>query len=211
LTLLKKDSSLFKLQAGCIESSLSAGPTAVFSQQLSTTVNRQQLNMKEKTDLSASLEDYIEAIYHIIEEKLVARSKEIAARLDVSRASVTEALRALSKKGLIYYSPYEAITLTDEGKEVAEDVIFRHDALKRFFIDVLTIEDSIAEEGACRIEHAAPPEIIARMISFTEFMRICPRGGDELIKGFADYCKRGKQKDNCESCVSHCLDTPKKI
>lgn len=163
--------------------------------------------MKEKTDLSASLEDYIEAIYHIIEEKLVARSKEIAARLNVSRASVTEALRALSKKGLINYSPYEAITLTAEGKEVAEDVIFRHDALKRFFIEVLTIEESIAEEGACKIEHAAPAEIIARMISFTEFMKVCPRGGDVLIKGFADYCKRGKQDDNCEKCVSHCLDS----
>ena len=165
--------------------------------------------MKEKTDLSASLEDYIEAIYHIIEEKLVARSKEIAARLDVSRASVTEALRALSKKGLINYSPYEAITLTPKGKEVAEDVIFRHDALKRFFIEILTIEESIAEEGACKIEHAAPPEIIARMISFTEFMQVCPRGGDELIKGFADYCKRGKQEDNCESCVSHCIEPSK--
>ena len=165
--------------------------------------------MKEKTDLSASLEDYIEAIYHIIEEKFVARSKEIAARLGVSRASVTEALRALSKRDLINYSPYEAITLTDEGKEVAEDVIFRHDALKRFFIEVLTIEESIAEEGACKIEHAAPPEIIARMISFTEFMKICPRGGEDLIKGFADYCERGKQDDNCESCVSHCLSSPK--
>lgn len=165
--------------------------------------------MKQKSDLSASLEDYIEAIYHIIEEKLVARSKEIAARLSVSRASVTEALRALSKKGLINYAPYEAITLTDNGKEVAEDVIFRHEALKRFFIEVLTIEDSIAEEGACKIEHSAPPEIIARMISFTEFMQICPRGGDDMIKGFADYCKRGKQPDNCESCVSHCSDQAK--
>ncbi|TKB25292.1 metal-dependent transcriptional regulator [Desulfopila sp. IMCC35006] len=165
--------------------------------------------MKEKTDLSASLEDYIEAIYHIIEEKLVARSKEIAARLGVSRASVTEALRALSKKDLINYSPYEAITLTDEGKLVAEDVIFRHEALKRFFIEVLTIEDSLAEEGACKIEHAAPPEIIARMISFTEFMQVCPRGGDELIKGFADFCERGKQDNNCERCISHCLDAPK--
>lgn len=165
--------------------------------------------MKEKTDLSASLEDYIEAIYHIIEEKLVARSKEIAALLGVSRASVTEALRALSKKGLINYSPYEAITLTDEGKEVAEDVIFRHEALKRFFVEVLTIDDAIAEEGACKIEHAAPPEIIARMIQFTEFMQVCPRGGDELIKGFADYCKHGKQEDNCESCVSNCIDQQK--
>lgn len=165
--------------------------------------------MKEKIDLSASLEDYIEAIYHIIEEKLVARSKEIAARLKVSRASVTEALRALSKKGLINYAPYEAITLTDHGREVAEDVIFRHEALKRFFIEVLAIDPSTAEEGACRIEHAAPPEIIARMISFTEFMQICPRGGGDMIKGFADYCIKGKQVDNCESCVSHCMDQQK--
>jgi DtxR family Mn-dependent transcriptional regulator len=171
----------------------------------------QQFNMKGKTDLSASLEDYIEAIYHIIGSKLVARSKEIAARLGVSRASVTEALRALSKKELINYSPYEAITLTEAGKVVAEDVIFRHEALKHFFIKVLSINDSIAEEGACRIEHAAPPEIIARMISFTEFMQICPRGGDDMLKGFADYCARGKQSDNCDSCVSHCLDTPKSI
>lgn len=165
--------------------------------------------MKEKSDLSASLEDYIEAIYHIIGLKLVARSKEIAARLGVSRASVTEALRALSKKGLINYAPYEAITLTDTGKTAAEDVIFRHEALKDFFVKVLSINDSIAEEGACRIEHAAPPEIIARMISFTEFMQICPRGGDDMLKGFAEYCEKGKQSANCHECASLCLKTPK--
>lgn len=165
--------------------------------------------MKQKSDLSASLEDYIEAIYHIIEEKLVARSKEIAARLSVSRASVTEALRALSKKGLINYAPYEAITLTDEGRLVAEDVIFRHEALKRFFIEVLAIDNLVAEEGACKIEHAAPPEIIARMISFTKFMQVCPRGGDDMIKGFAEFYQRGKQLDNCDDCISHCADSPK--
>ncbi len=161
-----------------------------------------QFNMKEKTDLSASLEDYIEAIYHIVGSKLVARSKEIASRLNVSRASVTEALRALSRKGLINYAPYEAITLTDHGRLVAEDVIFRHTALKAFFIKVLSIDDKVAEEGACRIEHTAPAEIIARMISFTEFMQVCPRGGDEMLKGFAEFCARGQQKDNCSSCMS---------
>ncbi len=160
--------------------------------------------MKEKTDLSASLEDYIEAIYHIIEKKLVARSKEIAAKLDVSQASVTEALRALSKKSLINYAPYEAITLTEEGKIVAEDVIFRHEALKRFFVEVLAIDSTIAEEGACKIEHSAPPEIIARMISFTKFIKVCPRGGDDLIKGFAQYCTKGMQGEKCDDCVSGC-------
>lgn len=162
--------------------------------------------MKEKTDLSASLEDYIEAIYHIIGVKLVARSKEIAARLNVSRASVTEALRALSRKGLINYAPYEAITLTDEGRAIAEDVIFRHEALKAFFIKVLSIDDHLAEEGACRIEHTAPPEIIARMISFTEFMQVCPRGGEEMLKGFAEFCTQGQRKSHCNDCLSG-LDT----
>ena len=168
--------------------------------------------MRQQQQLSASLEDYMEAIYHIIEEKLVARSKEIAARLDVSRASVTEALRALSKRGLINYAPYEAITLTEKGKKVAEDVIFRHKTLKRFFVEVLALNDGIAEEGACKIEHAAPPEIITRMISFIDFMQHCPRGGEELINGFKDYCVKGMSEVNCDNCISGCSDDiePKK-
>ena len=154
--------------------------------------------------LSASLEDYIEAIYHIITKNQVARSKDIATRLSVSRASVTEALRTLSKKGLINYAPYEPITLTAIGRETAEDVIFRHDALKRFFIEVLAIDSKTAEEGACKVEHAAPPEVIARMISFIDFLKACPRGGNDLLEGFADYCKRGKTRNNCDECISSC-------
>ncbi len=154
--------------------------------------------------LSASLEDYIEAIYHIITKKQVARSKDIATRLDVSRASVTEALRTLSKKGLINYAPYEPITLTSVGKTTAEDVIFRHNALKRFFIEVLAIDDKTAEEGACKVEHAAPPEVISRMIAFIDFLQVCPRGGNELLQGFADYYKRGKTRNNCDECISSC-------
>ncbi len=154
--------------------------------------------------LSASLEDYIEAIYHIITKNQVARSKDIAARLNVSRASVTEALRTLSKKGLIHYAPYEPITLTRCGKETAEDVIFRHEALKRFFIEVLAIDAKTAEEGACKVEHAAPPEVIARMISFIDFLQACPRGGNDLLKGFANYCERGRTRTDCEACLSSC-------
>ncbi|HSO09503.1 MAG TPA: metal-dependent transcriptional regulator [Desulfoprunum sp.] len=165
--------------------------------------------MKKKKDLSASLEDYIEAIHHIVNEKHVARSKEIASRLEVSRASVTEALRALARKGLINYAPYEAITMTAKGRKVAGDVIFRHDTLKQFFIEVLAIDRKIAEEAACRIEHAAPPEVIARMISFTQFMQCCPRGGEDLIKGFANFCTEGRTRTSCEECLSGCLEQAK--
>lgn len=139
-------------------------------------------------ELSASLEDYIETIYHIVEEKQVARAKNIAELMGVSRASVTEALRALSSKGLVNYAPYEVITMTDTGRLVAEDVIFRHTTLKKFFIEILTIDKDIAEEGACKVEHAAPPEVIERMIDFMKFVDSCPQIEKGLISKFKEFC-----------------------
>ena len=153
--------------------------------------------MSKTINLSASLEDYIEAIFHIVDEKKVARGKEIAKRLKVSRASVTEALRSLSKKGLVNYEPYEVITLTEKGKEVAEDVVRRHEALKAFFIKVLAIDDAIAEESACRIEHAAPPEVIDRLIRFVKFIEACPREGADLIRDFSEYYEKGTRRKSC--------------
>ena len=139
--------------------------------------------------LSASLEDYIEAIYNIIGEKQAARGKDIAALLDVSAASVTEALHSLSKKGLINYAPYEAITLTDIGREVARDVVHRHNALKLFFIKVLNIPEDIAEIGACRVEHAAPRVIIEQMINFTDFIDSHTMDSSKLAHDFSTFCK----------------------
>ncbi len=162
--------------------------------------------MKDSHLLSASLEDYIEAIYHIISKKEVARGKDISSRLKVSGASVTEALRALSKKGLINYAPYEVITMTDKGRIIAEDVIRRHNALKKFFVEVLAVSEATAETGACKFEHTAPAEIIEQMVNFSKFLDVCPRGGKELIQGFADFCKKGKTRVNCDECISQCLE-----
>lgn len=161
--------------------------------------------MKKEKRLSASLEDYLEMIALIIKEKKVARAKEISARLNVSRSSVTEAFRALSKKKLINYAPYEVITLTDKGKEMAEDIIHRHQALKNFFIKVLAVDEKVADIGACRIEHAVPREIVDRMISFVEFIDTCPRGGTDWIESFNSYCRTGMIKENCRTCINSCL------
>ncbi|MBI4792460.1 MAG: metal-dependent transcriptional regulator [Deltaproteobacteria bacterium] len=161
--------------------------------------------MKKETRLSASLEDYLEVIALIIQDKKVARAKEIAARLHVSRSSVTEAFRALAKKKLINYAPYEVITLTDKGQAVAEDIILRHHALKDFFIKVLDVDEKLADIGACRIEHAAPRDIIDRMIRFVQFLEKCPRGGTDWITSFSIFCKNGKISDDCQACIAKCL------
>lgn len=145
--------------------------------------------------LSASLEDYIEAIYNIIAEKQEARGKEIAALLSVSGASVTEALRSLAKKGLVNYAPYEAITLTDKGRKIAEDVVRRHNGLKQFFVEVLGIDHELAEQGACKVEHAAPRAIIDQMINFIKFLEFRPSENKQVLEDFFAFCREKETGD----------------
>ncbi len=162
--------------------------------------------MKKEARLSASLEDYLEVIALIIKEKKIPRAKEIAKRLKVSRASVTEAFRALARKKLINYAPYEVVTLTERGNVVAEDIILRHRALKEFFLKVLDVEEKLADIGACKIEHAAPREIIDKMILFVQFLEQCPRGGNDWINSFSTFCSKGRVSDDCRLCISKCLE-----
>jgi DtxR family Mn-dependent transcriptional regulator len=145
--------------------------------------------VKKIQHLSASLEDYIEAIYYIIAEKRVARGKDIATRLGVGGSSVTEALRSLSAKGLIHYAPYEFITLSDEGQVIAEDVVYRHIALKLFFTKVLAVDDAHAETAACEIEHVAPRKIITRMVEYIRFLETDHQRGKDLIRKFVEFCE----------------------
>ena len=128
--------------------------------------------MNDKTRLSASLEDYLEAIYHSRDEKNEARSKKIQNRLGVSGASVTEACQQLREKGLINYAPYEAITLTQIGEKHALEVVFRHETLKDFFIEVLKVDLATADEGACKMEHVVSTTIVERMIKYTRYLRL---------------------------------------
>ncbi len=152
------------------------------------------------------MEDYLEAIFHISSEKQAARAKDIADRLKVNKSSVTGALRSLSEKGYVNYAPYDIITLTDKGKILAEDVVRRHETLKDFFIKILLLEEDDAEEASCKIEHAISDKILDRIINFVEFMEICPRGGQEWIKGFRRHCENGDTSIRCANSIAMCLE-----
>lgn len=153
--------------------------------------------MPEQKKLSASLEDYLEAIYLITRQQGEARSKEIMQKLGVSGPSVTEALQLLAEKKMVNYQPYESITLTSKGKNVAQDVLHRHETLRDFFIEVLGIDPKTADKGACLMEHAASSNIIERMIRYTDYMKNeCKRCGCSKVHCFAEYLQ--DQKKSCE-------------
>jgi len=153
--------------------------------------------------VSDSLEDYLEAIFHIASEKQAARAKDIAQRLQVKASSVTGALRLLAEKGLVNYAPYDLITLTPEGKKIAKDIVFRHKALREFFTKVLAVGHKEADATACKMEHAVPPNIVDRLIKFVEFVERCPRCGERWIGKFDSFCETGMMTEECERCINH--------
>ena len=143
--------------------------------------------------LSASLEDYLEAIFNLAGESNVARSKDIAKLLGVSRSSVTGALQVLKKNGLVNYQPYEHITLTESGRAAAAEIAGRHNILKSFFVKVLGVETDVAQRAACKAEHALGPGIIAKLLCFIEFVTKSNESGHDLSDEFKKFCKSGSQ------------------
>jgi len=153
-------------------------------------------------NLSSSLEDYLEAIFQIVREKQAARAKDIGSRLNVGRSSVTGALQSLAQRELINYAPYDAITLTDKGRTIAEELVRRHEVLRDFFVKVLAVDATDADTAACKMEHAISDSILERFVEFAEFVERCPRGGNDWIQAFNYYCEHGSKQDNCEQCLT---------
>lgn len=105
------------------------------------------------TELTASLEDYLEVICNYNDSEKDVRAIDISKELNVSRASVTEALKKLANKGYINYGRYESISLTETGKKIAQNIVSKHTVLQNFFEQILGLPKEEASENACKIEH----------------------------------------------------------
>ncbi len=153
--------------------------------------------------LSPSLEDYLEAVLILVRRGRVARVRDIAAHLDVGKSSVTGAVKTLAKRGLVNYEPYQFITLTDRGRELAEDVSSRHVLLREFLSDVLGLDEDVAEANAYRMEHAVDAELLERLGKFSVFVRDCPRAGDSWVRAFVERCGAGDvDAEVCNRCAA---------
>ena len=147
----------------------------------------------ENIKITASLEDYLEAIYEIIEEKQGVKAVEISKRLGVQRSSVTEALKNLADKKLVNYGRYDVISLTPAGISVAQRVIEKHKALFDFLTRILDIPAEEASSSACKIEHCISDDVMQRLIAFVKFNNIKYASEKKYIEEFQNFYKSLKK------------------
>lgn len=124
--------------------------------------------MTVKINMTASLEDYLEAVLVLSQSNGEVRLTDIAAMLNVSKPSANRAVNTLTQNGFLSHETYGAITLTPEGETYAASVLHRHKLLKHFLNDTLGVSEATAEEDACKMEHVMSAETIEKLYDYLE-------------------------------------------
>jgi len=154
--------------------------------------------MEEDNKLSATLEDYLEAIKMLCDKKGFARVKEISKMLNVEMPSVNSAIKRLKKKGLILYEKYGYIELTPNGNIIARKIYNRHVKIKEFFEKLLNMDSEVAEENACKIEHSISEDTFNRILSFLNFLDEYPEINKSILDSFKLFLEIESKTENKE-------------
>lgn len=126
--------------------------------------------MKTTTELTPSLEDYLETIFILEKKNRVARVKDIAGELNVQMPSVTGALKNLRQKGLVNYERNSFISLTTEGLQIAAAIERKHEILVTFLQDILLLSPEEAQEQGCSIEHVISGDTAQRLNNLSAYL-----------------------------------------
>ena len=111
----------------------------------------------ELPKIQESAANYLETILVLKERNGTVRSVDIAAEMGFSKPSVSVAMRNLREQECITMGDDGLISLTDKGRSIAESVYERHTLFTQWLVS-LGVDQTIAAQDACRIEHVLSKE-----------------------------------------------------
>jgi DtxR family Mn-dependent transcriptional regulator len=125
---------------------------------------------------SAGAEEYLEAIYQLVELGREATTSGLAEWLEVAPSSVSDMMRRLGKQGLVHHQPYRPISLTEIGCKQASRLLRRQRLWEVFLFEHLQVPLHQVFEEACKLEHGTTPLIESHLERFLEHPAFCPHG-----------------------------------
>ena len=142
--------------------------------------------------LTPSQENYLEHIWHLSDKGSV-RVVDLAEAVGVKRPSVTRAVNNLTALGLVRHEQYGTIEFTDQGYSAARYIAQRDARLKRFLIEVLSLNPQKADKEVCRMEHAVGDEVLRRLDVLVDFVQTNKSVRKKLDQEFRSNQLKNKQ------------------
>ncbi len=139
----------------------------------------------EQQEGRSRLEDYLEVIYQLVQDKGYASTVDIAETLRVKPPTVSSMLQRLAAREYLVHEPYRGIKLTDKGAEIAKSVIARHSIISELLL-MLGVEEKVAYQDTEGIEHHIQPITITRIEGLVDFLRKNPK----LLRAIRDYVEK---------------------
>jgi Mn-dependent DtxR family transcriptional regulator len=130
------------------------------------------------------LEDYLEAIYHLSEEKGYVSTVDLSASLSVKPSTVSGMVGKLAREGYLVHERYRGMRLTDLGARVARSVVRRHRTIEEL-LSMLGVSKKVAYEDAEGIEHHVQPVTIEKLEGLVVFLRKNPGCLEEIARSSA--------------------------
>lgn len=127
-------------------------------------------------EYSISVEDYLKAIYELSGPGGEAVSSEVAARLEIARASVSTMVRRLAQQGLLMLTRNRKLRLTKAGRDIALRLIRRHRVIESYLVTALGYTWDQVHREAERLEHGASDELVDRMAAHIGEPAVDPHG-----------------------------------
>ncbi|MER1986308.1 MAG: transcriptional regulator MntR [Solibacillus sp.] len=126
-----------------------------------------------------SMEDHIEQIYLLIENKGYARVSDIADALSVLPSSVTKMVQKLDKDGYLVYEKYRGLTLTVKGQKLGKRLVQRHELLEQF-LKLIGVDESVIYGDVEGIEHHLSWNSIDRIADLVQLLEEQPEITEKL-------------------------------
>jgi DtxR family Mn-dependent transcriptional regulator len=129
-----------------------------------------------REETSVSQEDYLKAIWELVQEEQPPISARLAEDLGVTPPAVTAALKRMTRGGYLRVRRNGHIELTSKGKEIAQHLVLRHRLAEKLLTDVIGLEWSRAHEEAERLEHGISHEVVDLLLKRFGRDSRCPHG-----------------------------------
>jgi DtxR family Mn-dependent transcriptional regulator len=132
--------------------------------------NHEEIVWKEfdHNPITHSVGHYLSCVYDLKNKNGYARLTDVAKCLEISPGSCSTTIKSIIKKGLITEDKNKFLSLTDKGTEITEAIKNNSFLLKKFFQEVLKVDEHQAEIDACKMEHLLSLETAEKLKKFLE-------------------------------------------
>lgn len=131
---------------------------------------------KKKPSLTSTKEDYLRAIYLLQAEKTTVPVTQIAKRLQLSKSTVSERVKELTRDKFVISEIYGQVALSPRGLKVAQKLTYKHRLIEVFLYQVLKMPKNLIHLEAEKLEHALSDSVIKRLAKFLNYPKSDPHG-----------------------------------